>query len=191
MKHRLFVAIDIPSEVRAEVVKLQQTLGKLNMPVSWQEPNKLHLTLNFLGEIETDKLHEVSNIVRQTAKSFSAFSLAPAFLETLYKRHDPSLVYLGFSGDIDVLKELQSTLADAFNEFELPQAEKFLPHVKVGQLLRTDPPTTKNFLDKVSSFDFSPLSSFEVREIYIFRSFVSKAGSHFERILHFNLAETI
>ncbi len=187
MKHRLFVAIDLTSTLGPDVVILQQKLAKLNMPVEWQEMNKLHLTLNFLGEIENSKLHEVSSLVRKVIKRHSRFMLNPSFLETLYKRHDPSLVYLGVSGDVDQLKELQEDLSNEFNSIKMPQSEKFLPHITVGKLLRTDPTTTKSFLDKISNFDFSPLPEFEVSEICIYRSFVSRSGSHYERILHFVL----
>jgi len=187
LKHRLFVAIDLPIELRTQVVDLQQKLAKQNMPVDWEEPNKLHMTLNFLGEVENEKLHQVSQIIRKSISAFRPFNIQPSFLETLYKRHDPSLVYLGLSGDVEILKELQESLTKELNDLKLPQPEKFLPHITIGRLKRTDPPTTKKFLDGVSNFDFSPLPVFEVLEVWLFKSLVSKAGSHYDRLLHFSL----
>ncbi len=185
MKHRLFVAIDIPTDLRTEIVALQQTLNKLSIPVVWEPVDKLHMTLNFIGSVEQDMVHRVGQIIRKSITAYRPFTLQPAYLETLYKRHDPSIIYLGVSGDVQILKELQGSIAIELNELKLPQPEKFLPHITIGRLKRTDPPSTKSFLDKVTNFDFQALPPFTIGQVWLFRSLVSKLGSHYERMLHF------
>lgn len=187
MKYRLFVAIPLPPELRQEVTVLQSTLVKLNLPVTWEESGKLHLTLNFLGEIDNTQLGQVNKIIASAVSGFAPFVLQSAFLETLYKRHEPSIIYLGLSGDVDVLKEMQLTLAKDLEKLDLPQPERFLPHITIGRLKRTDPPTTKSFLDEISGFEFSSLSSFEVTEIILYRSLLSKVGSHYAQLHQFVL----
>ncbi len=185
MKYRLFIAIDAP--LRQEVLSLQSKLSELNLPVVWEEPEKVHLTLNFLGEVEQAQIGHLNKIITTAVSEFSPFNLRPAFLETLYKRHDPSLIYLGLSGDTDVLKELQQRLTKGLEKMALPQPERFLPHITIGRLKRIDPTMTKSFLDKIRDSDFSPLPEFLVKNIVLYRSLLSKSGSHYAQLHEFVL----
>lgn len=49
---RTFIALNLPADVRAELHASLEPLRSRNLPVRWVEPDALHLTLKFLGEIE-------------------------------------------------------------------------------------------------------------------------------------------
>ena len=49
---RLFIALDLPEEVRAELVGVQAALR--SHPVRWTQGPGMHLTLQFLGEMPFD-----------------------------------------------------------------------------------------------------------------------------------------
>lgn len=187
MKHRTFLAVPIPPEVGAKVASLQLELERLKLPVRWEPAEKLHITLNFLGSIDDDKLSEVQRVIPEVATSFNSFSVKPMFLETLYNRHEPSVIYLGLAGDIDQLKELRNDLTSAFNNLKLPQAYRFMPHITIGKMKRTDPTATKSFLDKIQDFEFTPLEPFEVKYINLYKSIVSRMGSTYQVLNTFYL----
>jgi RNA 2',3'-cyclic 3'-phosphodiesterase len=188
LKHRLFIAIDIPDPVRTEIASLQHQLDDLGLPVVWEDPKKLHLTLHFLGSTPNEQMLNLMSALRKELHTFSAFSLTPYFLETLYKRHEPSLIYVGLQGDLEALKLLQRSLGDLLTEFRLPAQNKFLPHITIGRLKRDDPVNTKLFLDKIDIVDIKPLSTYTVDNVVLYESHLSKQGSFYQKLATFAFA---
>lgn len=80
---RCFIAIDINEGVRAALSDLQQQLqAKAHLEkikqsdAKWVNPESIHLTLKFLGEIKDEKVVEVCNIVKDVAGRHKSFELA-------------------------------------------------------------------------------------------------------------------
>ena len=48
---RSFIAIESPDEVKDEIVNLQKRLKTLQADVRWEAPQKLHITIKFLGDV--------------------------------------------------------------------------------------------------------------------------------------------
>jgi len=76
---RVFIAIDIEKKVLEAITKLQQQLqrkAKVNEKfVKWVEPENMHLTLKFLGEIKDNELVETCKITEKVAQKHSRFDL--------------------------------------------------------------------------------------------------------------------
>jgi len=181
------MAIDLPTAVSTQVEKLQLELDKLRLPIKWEKSSKLHLTLAFLGKLDDSDIGQVRRIGREVTRSYAPFRLQPAVLDTLYQRHEPSLVYLLIAnkdGDLDVLqKELAKSLSGV-----TPQPQrKFLAHVTIGRVLKSDPTHVKQSLDKLSDVEIDPLPEFDVWEIGLYESFVTQAGGSFQRVDRFIL----
>lgn len=187
MKHRLFIAIDVPETVRTEIILLQKKLDDLKLPVLWESSQKLHLTLHFLGATPHDQMQNLMHSLRKTLNSFPIFSLTPYFLETLYRRHDNSIIYLGLQGEINELKLLQKELGDLLTGYRLPAQNKFLPHITIGKFKRDDPINTKLFLEKINDLEITPLSEFTVDHVSLYESFLSSSGSHYQKIGQFGI----
>ena len=79
---RCFIAIDIDEKMRVALGDLQRQLqSKASLrkirksDVKWVNPESIHLTLKFLGEIEDTKAVEVCNIVKDVAGRHKSFEL--------------------------------------------------------------------------------------------------------------------
>lgn len=177
MTHRLFIGLSIPAP---QILELQSRLSSLHLPIEWQEPDKFHLTLNFLGRVPDDKLSALTKIVTGMSRSFSKINLEFPFLETLYQRHDPTLIYLAVSSP-EVI-ELQKNLSQALSSISLPQPHRFMPHVTIGKFKKADPIQTKRFAELVNDFDYQPIPSVTVGEIILYKSFLSRSGSHYQKM---------
>jgi len=74
---RCFIAIDIPEDIRADLADLQKELGgRVDIhkgDVKWVEPEGMHLTLKFLGEVPDNQVAEVCNITKDVAARHPAF----------------------------------------------------------------------------------------------------------------------
>jgi len=76
---RVFIAIDIDEVIRKDLADLQSELqckaALKKGDVKWVEPENIHLTLKFLGEIKDDKVAEVCNIVKDVATRYKSFEV--------------------------------------------------------------------------------------------------------------------
>ena len=58
---RLFIAVDLPAELRPVVARLLQGIGGAR----WTRPEQLHITLRFLGDTPEDQLDDLRAHLRQ------------------------------------------------------------------------------------------------------------------------------
>ncbi len=76
---RCFIAIDINERLKEAIADLQRQLAeKANFKkndAKWVEPEAMHLTLKFLGEVKDDRIVEVCNAVRDAAAANKSFEL--------------------------------------------------------------------------------------------------------------------
>lgn len=183
MKHRLFTAIALPDSTASEIIQLQQDLDKLKLPVVWER--NFHLTLNFLGQVTDSDTGTIKNHISSAAKNFHSFTLQLSYLDTLYSRHDPTVLYLTLAKSEELLDLHKSLIINL--ESITPQPRKFLPHITIGKFKRTDPVTTKHLIDLVSDFATPEFSEILVDKIILYESLPSKAGTTYRQISQFML----
>lgn len=65
LKHRIFIAINLPQNIKQKLVDLILNLQKIN-PVSgikWIKPEGLHITLHFLGYLDEKQIEKVKEVM--------------------------------------------------------------------------------------------------------------------------------
>ncbi len=76
---RVFIAIDIDEQIRKALGSLQNELqSKVDIKRSdakWVNPDRIHLTLKFLGEIKDEQVVDVCNITKEVAGRHESFEL--------------------------------------------------------------------------------------------------------------------
>ena len=73
MRHRLFIAINLPEKIKNRLSELQSKYSEL--PARWTKKQNLHITLIFLGYVDQDEIPEILKTTEQIAKKHNAFSL--------------------------------------------------------------------------------------------------------------------
>jgi 2'-5' RNA ligase len=74
---RIFIAVDISEEARRRAAAHIDGLrsGVRNLRVGWERPEKLHLTLKFLGDVTNEQLGRLNKSVEQAATQTGTFYL--------------------------------------------------------------------------------------------------------------------
>ncbi len=72
---RLFVAADIPHEIKMAIADAIASLKEGSPGGRWVKPENLHITLKFIGEFEKEGLERLANEILAVAKRFAPFAV--------------------------------------------------------------------------------------------------------------------
>src|SRR5262245_39815463 len=107
---RLFVAVDLDDEVREAVGRLIRRIGSEmrddpSLRVSWVAPERLHLTLHFLAEVDATT---AARLIEGLAAPIDlmSFDLAVGGVGTFSSRGRPNVIWLGLTEGRELLIEL-------------------------------------------------------------------------------------
>lgn len=73
---RTFIAIELGKAVRDRLIGLQESLTASAAGVKWVEPENLHVTLLFLGEVDDRELPGVCRAVQEALSEHAEFTLS-------------------------------------------------------------------------------------------------------------------
>lgn len=133
---RCFVAADISSELRGRIEKLQSELKrKLKSPagIKWVNPEQIHLTLKFLGEVPDDMAEEIGQTLKMVCENFDSFELEFSKIGSFGR--PPKVIWLGIEKPNEMLQKFAAELEEAFEllGFEKEQRD-FSPHLTLGRI---------------------------------------------------------
>ncbi len=133
-RHRIFIAINLPEEVKRELAKYQEKWPEL--PAKWTAKDNLHITLEFLGDLTDIEIADVCKVVSEVAKEHNSFSVS--LNKIVYgppKKLPPRFVWAeGERSDdlVDLKEDLQDCLLEKIS-FR-PESRGFVPHITLARI---------------------------------------------------------
>jgi len=73
MRHRIFIAINLPEDIKKMLSDYQFKWPEL--PMRWTKKENLHITLIFLGYLNDEELADVCKITKEVAQKYQPFSI--------------------------------------------------------------------------------------------------------------------
>jgi 2'-5' RNA ligase len=141
--YRLFVAMTLPEEVKAEIEKVQAEL-KLALPkemVRWTKREQFHLTLKFLGNVETSAVDSLKSALRRVCEPFSAMRLRAERIGFFPDLRFPRVIWAWVHDEKEFLPKLQQAIEMGVKGFTAEKPEgKFTGHVTFGRVQRIKRP---------------------------------------------------
>jgi len=183
---RLFVAIDIPATVRAELARLIEQLRQIEGRARWVRPEGMHVTLKFLGETPAEKLPGVRTAL---AKINSPNPVEIRFRGLGFFPNDrrPRVLWVGVEASPN-LAELAQKVDHELSQMGFPAEERpFAPHLTLARL---SAPSRWDALvratEKLSSQEFGASRE---SEFYLIESFLKPSGAEYKRVASFPFAK--
>ncbi len=135
---RCFIAIEIPEDIRAGLADLQKELaGKVDVhqgDVKWVEPESMHLTLKFLGEIPDNQIVAVCNITKEVTGRYQGFDLAIREAGSFGGR-SARVLWVGAGLECPELLEVQQDLEDELADAGWPkEGRQFSGHLTLCRI---------------------------------------------------------
>jgi 2'-5' RNA ligase len=175
---RLFVALDLPESLRAELTLLALGLAGAR-PTA---PEQLHLTLRFVGEVAPATADDVRQAL--SAVRAASFPLAPRGVGCFPRRRDPRVAWVGFEPS-DELEGLQRRIERVLvREGIPPDGRRFHPHVTVARMKGASTRPAAAWLEEHQGFRHSP---FEVGDFHLYSSILRPHGAVHRRLATYPL----
>lgn len=132
---RCFIALEMPLAVKEHAAGLIKELKATGADVKWVAPENLHLTLQFLGEVEPGRQPELEAALAGACAGRPALELAIGGCGAFPGLKKPRVVWLGLAGMTGALAELAGAVRAANRPLGfLPEARAFRPHLTLGRL---------------------------------------------------------
>lgn len=136
-KLRLFLALSVPENVQAELLRLQQQLKPL-LPLRaghWTKPEQFHLTLKFLGHVPAADVAAIGEAAGAVCAETPPLRLRAEGTGFFPSPFSPPVFWVDIKSPDNALLAFQRRLEDAIGRFaEKPESKKFIAHVTLARL---------------------------------------------------------
>jgi RNA 2',3'-cyclic 3'-phosphodiesterase len=126
---RLFIAIPLPEDIRYELSDFQD--NELN--VRWVSPDQMHLTLKFLGQVNSIQKKQVSKLLSEIW--FDSFQIAIQGFGFFPEKGSPRVFWAGIQTETSALHDLQNKVEMAALDIGIPKDKHpYIPHITLGRM---------------------------------------------------------
>jgi RNA 2',3'-cyclic 3'-phosphodiesterase len=178
---RIFIALDIPEEIRTALSKYMERARSLVPEARWARVEGLHVTLKFVGEVSDARLAEMKTAL--TSVKTEPFDVRFTGAGFFPNANAARVFWAGVEG-ADALPRLASAVDAALARLGFAKEEKpYHPHLTLArasnhplrelQALITDPPP-----------QFGTMTA---REFFLYQSQPQKGGSKYTKLERFRL----
>ena len=181
---RSFIAIELPVGLKQELARLETQLKADNQPwIKWVKPDSIHLTLKFLGNIASDTTAAITGAIEKSARGINPFNLKVAGLGVFPNPKRVKVAWVGISGEVDKLSRLQKRLESNLAPMGFaPESRPFTPHLTLARLSERASPTERQGFGKLIASTRFETDDFEVKDISLMRSQLTRGGAIYTRI---------
>ena len=176
---RLFIAIELPPEVKQALARLQTKLktGR-DTPVKWVATDAMHLTLQFLGDVDAGLTGKINAALEIAARGTSPFRLELTGLGVFPGTARVRVVWVGLGGQVDELLNLQKCIETALVHLGFtPESRPFTAHLTLGRVRDNATPSERQALGQlIEKTAFKDAPGFDVKNVRLVQSQLRPQG---------------
>lgn len=181
-RFRCFLAVNLPDDLKRTVGGFIDSLRAEVRGVRWVRGENLHLTLKFLGDVESGIIPDIGKALDGVASDVGPIPVTLCGAGVFPPRGRPRVVWLDLTRGGDELAALQRRCEGVLAPLGFPPEERpFTPHLTIGRVkdLRSPIPLG-DALAEASSRNWG---DFVVERVHLMRSELFPTGPRYS-ILH-------
>jgi 2'-5' RNA ligase len=182
---RLFIAVPLPPHAQHEAGRLVRDLRSRDWPVRWVKDDGLHVTLKFFGEVTSERVEPIEEMLQFATQGMHPITLATLGGGAFPTRERPRVLRLELDADPE-LELLQDRLERAGEAIGFaPEGRPFRPHVTLGRVREGDrlPAGAMEYLEALPHG-----TPFLADRVVLFESRLSRSGPLYSARLELPLA---
>ncbi len=155
---------------------------------NWVALERLHLTLNFLGDVPDRDIPDICKCIQTAIAGVEEFEVEIVGIGAFPHHDRPRVVWAGVGFGRDELSTLQARLAAALQQLGFASdRETFKPHLTLGRAGREGafPGHLTHVMRELEHYAFGVSS---IDEVVLYASYREKSGPHYVPMASFDLA---
>jgi len=131
---RSFIAVDLDNQkLLQSIVAAQQTLSRTGGDLKLVEPQNIHITLRFLGEIRQELVQDIIEQMKEVR--FSPFTARFKGVGVFPNLHRPRVVWVGIEDGAREMSNISNTLEKGLRTLRVqPDNRGFTPHLTIARV---------------------------------------------------------
>ena len=178
---RLFISVELPESWRDAARTARAALEReVEAPLRWVDPQLMHLTLRFLGEVPEEDVSRLRSALDGVPPVDVQLALQEA--GTFGPASRTAVVWLAIGGDGDGLRALADRVEAAVVSAGLnPERRPFRPHVTLARInRRASGGQRRTVAEAVERLPAPPPSPFTAHSVALVRSHLGRGGPRYE-----------
>src|SRR5215470_2788154 len=179
---RVFIAVDLPNEIRKSLADVQDELSPLSHSVRWVAPESIHITLKFIGEMPEKQLEDIDTELR--GFTWKPFTITVRGVGFFPGKRSPRVFWAGMEAPTmqDLAEELDSRMERLGFDKE---KRAFRPHITLARA--RDTRIDSALVTGASQYEEHAFGSFTADRVFLFKSNLKPSGSVYEKLKEYLL----
>jgi 2'-5' RNA ligase len=155
---RSFIAFDLDSDfVRKKLTEIQTLLVKTGADLKVVEPQNIHVTMRFLGDVRTDNVEKIYEAMKKAL--FTPFGVKIQGIGAFPDVRYPRVVWAGITHGANDLRSISSQLEPHLMALGFaPDPKGFSPHLTIARVRgRRNKAELEKFMTESKDFDFGTI----------------------------------
>jgi RNA 2',3'-cyclic 3'-phosphodiesterase len=189
-KIRLFVAVFPPTEVAERLSEAARGLAGGLSPeaVAWTRPEQIHLTLNFLGQVERGKVEEFQRAVAAACRGGGPFLLRARGLGSFPSPARARILWAGLDGAVAAVEGLKGMLDAGLAPLgHVPDERPFHPHLTLGRVRLLNGGDRRHLAAALPQWREADFGSWTVERVDLMQSVRLPGGAQYAPVQSFAL----
>jgi 2'-5' RNA ligase len=171
---RAFVAVHINPGVRDSLARLRDRFADVDAKIKWVEPNNIHLTLAFLGDMDEALASVVADALDGAACGIETFSCTVEGIGVFGSQPRPRIIWAGMKAPASLV-ELHARVSRTLSDLEIPFDRKpFRPHLTVARVRSAR--DTGLLAERATALADAAFGATDVKAIHLVRSVLTPDG---------------
>lgn len=179
---RLFIAIDLPTEVRKKLDEIQRALRPKADSAKWVDPESIHITLKFLGEVPEKQLDDIN--AEMTGLSWKPFTITVRGVGFFPGNRSPRVFWAGM--EAPTMQGLAEQLDSRMDRLGFEKEKRaFRPHITLARA--RDTRLDSALVNGAAQYEEHDFGSFTADRVFIIKSTLKPTGSVYEKLKEYLL----
>jgi len=190
---RSFIAIELPVDIKAKLGSIENGLKSgIRCPAKWVSPESIHLTLKFLGNIDSGRVDEILSAMEKAAEGILPFNLRIEGTGAFPNPGRAQVVWVGLGGGIETLSRLQKSVEEKLAKLGYAAENRaFTPHLTLARVNQQAVPGERQELGRrITEIRIEP-ATFNVVEVGLIKSELARQGAIYSRLGSVRLKNTL
>ena len=134
---RLFIAIPLPAGVKEAIERAQSSLRAAVSKgrIGWTRPEQFHLTIKFLGDIDSARITFLAQDLTRVCQNFPALDLRAQTIGAFPNWRFPRVIWIGIQEGENRLGRLYELISTVTAQYTgRPDRDSFDGHVTIGRV---------------------------------------------------------